>query len=479
MSKRTRREFMKMSAGYAAAATLAEALPAKAFAGMQTTSPAGSIDVRVTDETRRHAAAAPLRWQAASAAGSANSILVDPSRKLQPILGFGAAFTDAACYMFSQLPETARQRLFEEFFSPGQMGISVCRLCIGSSDYSRNVYSYDEGEPDPELTRFSIEHDRAYILPALRRARQINPDLFLLGTPWSPPNWMKDNNSMLGGTIRRHYLKTYANYIVKFLQAYKAEGVEVNAVTPQNEVDTDQDSRMPACLFPQEIEVQYVGEHLGPAIQEAALNTKIWLLDHNYNLWGRVICELDDPKVAQYTKSIAWHGYVGEPEWMRKVFAAHPDAEMYWTEGGPDLTDPNYARDWAKWGQTYAGILRNGPRCIIGWNLALDENGKPNIGPFPCGGVVTIHSQTGQITRSGQYWAIFHYSHAIRRNGTVLESQGEVQNVAHLAVANPDGSYAMVLTNSGNVPQTVQVKLSSSATAVSLPADSITTLTWK
>ena len=478
MSKGTRRDFLKMSAGCAAAATLGEAIPA-VFASPQIPSPSGSVEVRVTDATRRHLPAASLRWQSAPAAESANIIVVDPSKKFQPVLGFGAAFTDAACYTFSQLPEPARQQLFEELFSPKQMGISVCRLCIGSSDYSRNVYSYDDGAPDPELSRFSIEHDRGYILPALQRARKINPELFLLGSPWSPPNWMKDNNSMLGGTIHRPYLKPYANYIVKFLQAYKAEGVEVNAVTPQNEVDTDQDSRMPACLFPQEVEVQYVGEHLGPAIQNAGLNTQIWLIDHNYNLWGRAICELDDPKVSKYTKSIAWHGYVGQPEWMQKVLAAHPDVEMYWTEGGPDVTDPNYTRDWSKWSQTFAGILRHGARCAIGWNLALDENGKPNIGPFSCGGVVTINSQSRQITRSGQYWALYHYSHAMRRNATVVASHGETQNVSHVAVVNPDGSYAVVLTNSGNAPQAVQVRLVSAATSISLPADSITTLMWR
>src|SRR5260370_32558734 len=126
------------------------------------------------------------------------------------------------------------------------MALSVCRVCVGSSDYATSAYSYDEGGPDPELSRFSIAHDREYILPIIRRAREINNNLFLLASPWSPPSWMKDNNSMLGGTLRRRYLGAYANYVVKFLQAYEAEGVVIDAVTPQNEVDTDQDRRTPA-----------------------------------------------------------------------------------------------------------------------------------------------------------------------------------------------------------------------------------------
>src|SRR5690348_5207454 len=152
---------------------------------------------------------------------------------------------------------------------------------------------------------------------------------------------------------------------------------------------------------------------------------------------------------------------------------------MYWTEGGPDITDPKYLTNWSKWSQTFTGILRNGMRCIIAWNIALDEQGKPNIGPFPCGGVVTIHSGTHEVTRSGQYWAFAHYSRHIRRNAVVIASQGGVSGVDHVAVANPDGSYALVLTNTLNSTQDVDVRFGRVSTQVSLPADSVTTLNWK
>ena len=473
----TRREFLEKAAA-SAALTVVGSRFAKAVVA-DVPAPRAEIQVFVTDATRRHAQATPLRWVATSSAPPRSTIVISPANKAQPVLGFGAALTDAACYVLSQVPQTGRESLLNELFSPKEMGFSVCRICIGSSDYSRNVFSYDEGEPDPELKRFSIEHDREYILPVLRSARRVSPQLFLLGSPWSPPGWMKDNNSMLGGTIRRQYMKPYANYIVKFLQAYESEGVEVDAVTPQNEVDTDQDSRMPACLFPQEAEVQYVGEMLGPAIERAGLKTKIWLLDHNYNLWGRAICELDDEKVSKVTRSIAWHGYLGAPELVRKVEAAHPDAEMYWTEGGPDITDPKYLTDWSKWSHTFAGILRNGMRCIIAWNIALDEQGKPNIGPFPCGGVVTVHSGSQEVTRSGQYAAFAHYSRHIRRNATVIGSSGDVSGVDHVAVANPDGSYALVLTNAGRSSQAVELRFGKVATPVDLAPDSVTTLNWQ
>jgi glucosylceramidase len=478
MSKQTRRDFLAMTTASAACLPFVKAFSLATPMSPREQTPSGTIAVHLTTGDQRYATSTSLTWQSADRARSEDTIILRGVGSKQPILGFGAAFTDAACHVLNQLPEAERDRLLHELFHPDQMALSVCRLCIGSSDYARSMYSFDEGDQDPDLSRFSIAHDRDYILPILRRARHINNNLYLLASPWSPPGWMKDNNSMLGGTLRRRYLGAYANYIVKFLQAYAAEGVNVDAVSPQNEVDTDQDSRMPACLLPQEIEVEYVGKYLGPAIEATGLKTKIWLLDHNYNLWGRAICELDDEKVRKYTKSIAWHGYLGQPDWVQKVFAAHPEAEMYWTEGGPQITDPGYAVDWAKWSKTFCEILRNGLRCIIGWNLALDENGKPNIGPFHCGGLVTIHSGSGEVTRSGQSWAFAHYSRAFRRSSTVIQSDGEIKDVYHVAAQNPDGSYAAVLTNTGAAGHRVWIKRGKSAVEVPLPPDSVATLTW-
>jgi len=478
-----RREFLRTTAVSATLAALGGKVSVASSTSADVPAPKPDIEIFITDRARRHQHVSSLRWQEARQASSGMTVVIDPARKVQPILGFGAALTDAACYVISQLPKSSRGDLLNELFGAKEMAFSVCRLCIGSSDYSRAVFSYDEGDPDPQLARFSIQHDREYILPTLRAARQVNPDLFLLGSPWSPPGWMKDNNSMLGGTIRRRDLKPYANYIVKFLQAYQADGVEINAVTPQNEVDTDQDSRMPACLFPQEAEVQYVGESLGPAIEQEGLKTRIWLLDHNYNLWGRAICELDDEKVSHFTKAIAWHGYLGEPELVRKVSEVHPDAEMHWTEGGPDLTDPKYATNWSDWSHKFTGVLRNGMRSIIAWNIALDEQGKPNIGPFSCGGVVTINSRSHEITRSGQYWAFAHYSRHLRRNAVLVDSdmvggQEKASGVDHVAAFNPDGGYVLVLTNTSSAPQQAEIRFGNFGARVDLGADSVATLRW-
>lgn len=436
------------------------------------------IAVWVTSGDEHFAAAPKVSWSSAAQPPATDHIRLNPNLKFQQILGFGGAFTDATCFTFNRLDRDARERLFHDLFHPSEMGLSTGRVCVGSSDYSTKLYSYDDGEADTELTRFSIEHDRAYILPILREARRANPDLFLFSTPWSPPGWMKFNNSMLGGSMRNHYFPVYAQYYLKFLQAYAAEGVPVQALTCQNELDTDQDGRMPACIWPQEYEIQFIREHLGPLLEKTGVKTKIWILDHNYNLWGRAICTLADDELRQYANSVAWHGYYGTPDMMSKVQEAYPEVEMHWTEGGPDYTDPGYLTDWCKWGGTFSDALRNWCRSITAWNLALDEQGRPNIGPFPCGGVVTIHSQTREITRSGQYWAFAHYSRVIRRGARRFDSQSPVADLHHVALENPDGEQLLVVTNNGPA-RTIELRLENMAASVSLKPNSLTTLVWK
>jgi len=473
LNKQSRRTFLRLSAlGLGAGA-------ATGWAGrtssLVTPAPEGDISVRVTSGTEHYASAPSLSWRTG---GAANPVIrLDPATKYQEMLGFGAAFTDASCYTFHQLPPSSREILFHDLFHPSEMGLNVCRTCMGASDYSTEMFSYDEGEPDPEMKRFSIAHDKAYVLPMLREARKANPDLFLFSSPWSPPGWMKVGGSMLGGTIRQRYFGPYAEYFVNFLNGYASEGVPVQAVTVQNEVDTDQDGRMPACSWPQEYEINFVTRFLGPQLRKNNLSTKIWILDHNYNLWGRAVDELEDSGLRKYSNAVAFHGYVGEPEMMSRVHAAYPDIQLYWTEGGPDYTDPEYATDWANWAQTFTQVTRNWCGSITGWNLALDEKGRPNIGPFSCGGLVTIHSQTKEITRSGQYWAFAHFSRNVRRGAKRFESSGRVTGVDHVAFENPDGKKVLVVTNA-DAAKAVTVQQAGKNVEVELLPKSVSTLVW-
>jgi glucosylceramidase len=419
----------------------------------------------------------PLHWMDSQSPVSA-TITIDKNKKYQKILGFGGAFTDATCYTFNKMPAEARQKLFQEMFSPDQLGLNVCRTCMGSSDYSTRVYSYDDGEVDPELKRFSIALDREYIVPMLKQALKTNPNLFLFSTPWSPPGWMKSSKSMLGGNMRREYMHAYAEYFVKFIRAYEADGVPIRAVTVQNEVDTDQDGRMPACSWPQEYEADFTAFQLGPTLRRADLKTQIWLIDHNYNLWGRAIGELEVPDVRKYASGIAWHGYMGDPGNMTRVHDAFPDINTYWTEGGPDYTARDYSTDWTRWSQSFTGIFRNWSRSVTAWNLALDEVGKPNLGPFPCGGVVTVNSQTHDVTRSGQYYALAQFSKFVKRDAVRIDSQGELEKISHVAFQNPDGKYVLVVSNAGD-GKSIQIKFDDKVVDCQLDPNSVTTYTWQ
>ena len=492
MAGTTRRGFMGAGAGLA---TLA-AMPATAKS-------ADAIRVIQTAGDKRFAALPALGWKP-DAGDGADAITLDPTTSFQDILGFGAAFTEASAWVISRMAPGPRAALMHELFSPDGLGINVTRCCIGSSDYATALFSYDEGAPDPTLARFSIDRDRAYVLPELLTARHINPALFILASPWSPPGWMKNGGSMLGGNIKPTNFAVYAEYLVKFLQAYRQAGVPIDAITTQNESDTDQAGRMPAAAWPQEYEVAFVGKHLGPAIEKAGLDTRIWLLDHNYNLWGRVFNTLEDPNAFKYADGIAWHPYVGAAEAMARIHNAYPTKGAYVTEGGFELSagkgkiefaatpgpmtegagtaearpkiDDTAAVAQSGMGATHA--LRNWARCMIDWNVVLDETGHPNIGPFDLNGTLTVDSKSHEVTRRGpNYWAIKHLNHVAPRGSTVFASDGGASGVAHVAFLNPDGRKGLMLTNAG-AERVVRVRNGGRMAEVTLPACSLTNLSW-
>ncbi len=455
----------------------------------------------LTDATEKHAARTPLRWGKPTARIPGASVEVDGARTFQAVLGFGAALTDASCFLLSGMPAESRDAFLSEMYSSSGLNLNVGRCSIAASDYSRSVYSYDDVVDDMTLDHFSLKHDEAYILPVLRQIRTINPDLFLVASPWSPPGWMKTygtsfggratenyldpyahslwdlaNGSMLGGWMSEEYIEVYSRYIGKFLQGYAQAGVPVDAVTPQNEIVTTQKGRMPACRWSPSVEAAFVRDHLGPLLRAQHQRTQIWLFDHNYDLYRHVEPQLTDKQLLKYVDGVAWHGYTGTPDQMSTLHAKDPDVPFYWTEGGPFIDDPAYAKDWAKWGGTFTDVLENWCRCAITWNLMLDPQGKPNLGPFTCGGLVTLNSD-GSIVKSGQYHALRHFSQHLRKGGVRVASASDASGLRHVAVRNPDGTLALVLTNPG-AARDLQVHAAGQQLSLSMPADSIATLVW-
>ncbi len=399
--------------------------------------------------------------------GGVPVLTIDDNQLTEGFLGFGAALTGSSCYELNTMPADKRQAFLQHIYGKDGLNLTLARLTIASSDYSAELYSYDDAPGDEALDHFSTRRDEAYILPMIKEALAVNPELYLYAAPWSPPGWMKTGGSMCGGCMREKYLPCYARYIVRFLEEYRKHGVNVQAVTSQNETETDQAGKMPACIWHPDIEAAFV-PMLAKAIEEAGLDTKIWLFDHNFSGWRRVLWTLENhPETLEKLAGVAFHYYAGSIEQTGVIQQAFPQLEMHFTEGGPRLYD-NYATDHCKWGTMLVKVLRQGFASFCGWNLMLDETGGPNIGPFFCGGLVTLHSETGEMTFSGQYNALRHFAPFLQKGArcaaTALSdnTRGLFGNDVYVpleacAMRNPDGSEVIFAVNAGKSKRQMQL----------------------
>ncbi len=403
--------------------------------------------------------------------GGAWTVEISEQPEVGDFLGFGVAVTGSSCYHLNLLPQEVRDQFLENIYGKDGLGLSVARLTVGSSDYSEQIYTYDDcpqGGSDPELKQFSVARDEDYILPMIREVQKHAPDLFFFASPWTPPAWMTTGGAIGGGYMRHKYIDAYADYMVKFIQAYGAHGIDISALTPQNETETNQGGMMPACIWHPEIEAEFV-ICLKEKLKAAGLSTKIWIYDHNFSGWNRVKwCFEEYPALQEACDGVAFHYYAGAVEMLNYLRPACPNTPFHFTEGGPRLND-HYADDWCKWGIMMSKALRNGCRSFTGWNLMLDETGGPNIGPFFCGGLATRNSQTGELTYSGQYKALNHFSRFTKPGAKVYKTAvpgdlvsmmsypAAAEPVGHCFTVNPDGSAALHLVNGNGAKRQFQV----------------------
>lgn len=402
-------------------------------------------------------------------------------------LGFGVALTGSSCYLLAQMPCEERTELLQRLYGKDGLNLSVARLSIGASDYSAELYSYDDTPNDTELAHFSIDRDRAYIIPMIREILAIRPDLYLFASPWSPPGWMKTGDSMCGGFMRSKYLDCYAEYITRFVREYAEEGIRISALTVQNEPETHQSGRMPACIWHPEQEAEFALK-LRKSLDRSGLDTKIWIHDHNFDGCGRIKWQLDTyPELKSAIDGIAFHYYKGAIEDTRALHAAYPTLKMHFTEGGPRLYD-HYDSDFCKWGGMISKVLNESFGSFTGWNLMLDELGGPNIGPFFCGGLLTKNSRSGEISYSGQYKALAHIASFWQNGAQVLETEisnnsigqfkypSEEKPLQASLIENPDGSRAYLLINPSTDKKQVQLFEGGTWRYIELLPDSVSTV---
>ena len=443
-----------------------------------------------------------LTEQPSSAFGApvdgAPTITVDQSQAYQRMEGVGASITDSSAHLLAESPQ--RDAIMRDLFDPQDgIGLSYLRQPMGASDFVAGPhYTYDDlpaGQTDFGMRQFSVAHDRAQILPLLRQALALNPNLKLMGTPWSPPAWMKTNGSLVGGRFidQQRYYDAYSRYFVKFVKAYKSAGVPVDALTLQNEPQNRNPSGYPGMDFRDTEEAKLV-ETLGPQLRNAGLKTKILGYDHNWSLHPNDIGPPDDPANPDYAKSLlsdpgankylagtAFHCYSGDPESQTTLHDLFPAKDIYFTEcsgivsGNPATTFP----DTLHWHTRYltVGAVRNWAKTVITWNMALDPSGGPhNGGCDTCTGVVTIDPATGQATKEADYYVLGHYSKFVKPGAVRIGSTVD-GNIWDVAFRNPDGSIIVIAVNDdwGTGSQRFNLQSGGNEFSYDLPAGAVVT----
>ncbi|CCH53992.1 Glucan endo-1,6-beta-glucosidase [Fibrisoma limi BUZ 3] len=408
------------------------------------------------------------------------TITIDPSKTYQTIDGFGYTLTGGSAMLIDQMELKAKAALLKELFSTegNGIGVSYLRVSIGASDLDDRVFSYDDlpdGQTDVKLEKFSLEPDRKHLIPVLKQILAINPTIKILGSPWSPPTWMKTNNNSKGGSLKPEYFDTYAQYFVKYIQGMKAEGIPIDAITIQNE--PLHPGNNPSLLMLPEDQATFIKKSLGPAFQQANIDTKIVLYDHNADRPDYPITILNDPEARKYVDGSAFHLYAGPIEALSKVHDAYPDKHLYFTEqwiGAPG----NLKGDLAWHVKTLIiGATRNWARTVLEWNLAADPNQKPHTegGCTQCLGAITIDGNT--VTRNPAYYNVAVASKFVRP-GSVRIASNTSEMLPNVAFKTPDGGTALIVFNNGNASQTFTIQYQGKTATATLPQGSVGTYVW-
>jgi len=412
-------------------------------------------------------------------------IVVDEGTTYQEMVGFGAAITDASAWLIqNKLAPVQREALLQELFGPSPgLGLSFTRLTMGASDFSLHQYSYDDmpvGQTDSTLAHFSIDSNRAYLLPVVQRALAINPQLKIMASPWSPPGWMKTTGSLIQGTLRPEAYGPLAEYFRRYIEAYSAEGVPIYAITVQNEPHYEPPT-YPGMRLEPPARATFVGQYLGPLFARSGIGTLILDWDHNWDEYQSPLQVLADSAAPRYIAGVAWHCYGGDVSAQTLVHDAHPEKDAYFTECSGGEWAPNFADNLKWFTQTLViGATRGWAKGVLLWNLALDENHGPHTGGCgDCRGVVTINSASGAVTRNVEYYALAHASRFVRPGARRIASTSGIAGLESVAFRNSDdGSKALIVVNTEAQDRAFTVLWGNQSFRYTLPAGAVATFFW-
>ncbi len=413
-----------------------------------------------------------------SAGYGSTQIRINAEEEYQTIDGFGFALTYSSCYNLLKMDAEKRAELLRRTFSPEDgYGVSYVRISIGCNDFSSTLYTLCERKG---LSNFKLHTDETdYVIPILKEILAINPELKIMAAPWTCPRWMKmsedgsttNYNSWTGGRLNQTYLRTYADYFVKFIRAFQEEGISIYAVTPQNEPLNA--GNCASLVMPWADEAKLINR-MAPAFKRAGLSTKIYCFDHNFNYDNKTDQENYPIKVYEALDSdmdgielvagSAWHDYGGNQTELEDIYQQAPDKELIFTESS--IGEWNDGRNLAhrliadtKW--LAVGMLNRQCRAVMVWNLMLDMNQGPNLdgGCQTCYGALDIdQTDYSTITANSHYYVIAHSSVAAAPGAVRLgTTEKNTTGLSHTAFRNTDGSYGVLVVNEGNVTKQLSV----------------------
>ena len=417
-----------------------------------------------------------------SEAGPSPVLTVDDAQRFQSIDGFGFALTGGSAQLLMRMGAAQRAVLLKELFTTGGSGIGVSylRVSIGSSDMNERVYSYDDlpqGETDVDMAKFDLRPDRADVIPVLKEILAIEPGIKILGSPWSAPAWMKTNEDVRGGELKPEYYAAFAKYFVKYIEAMRAEGITIDAVTVENEPLNPKNT--PSMVVFAKEEDTFIAQDLGPAFRKAGIRTKIQLYDHNPDVLSYPLSILGDPGASEYVDGTAFHLYGGDASLLAQVHDAYPSKNLYLTEqsvterrsGGPlGIAEPVR--------RVMIGATRNWCRNVLLWNLAADPENGPhtnNGGCTGCSGAVTLNGDS--VTKNVAYYVLEHFSQFVPP-GSARVASSEMEQLASVAFLTPQHKMVLVISNTGNFEKSFAVKYRGKFFQTTLPPESVGTYVW-
>ncbi len=416
-------------------------------------------------------------------------IFVNPNKTFQTFLGIGGAITDASAEVFAKLPQNKQQEFLEAYYSKDKgIGYTLIRTNINSCDFSSDMYTYVT-EGDKALKTFSIDHDKKFRIPLIKKAIElIGKEATLYVSPWSPPAFMKDNASMLkGGKLRPEYYQSWANYYVKFINAYQKEGIPIWGLTIQNEPMATQ--RWESCIYSAEEERDFLKNYLGPTLRKSGLgDKKITIWDHNRDLISqRSATILDDTEAAKYVWGIGFHWYEnwtgGNPmfENIGKVNEMYPNKNLLFTEGCVETFKTEKLQLWAngeRYGRSMINDFNNGTVGWTDWNILLDENGGPNHVQNYCFAPIHGNTTTGELTYTPSYYYLGHFSKFIESGAKRISSVGSRSQLLTTSFLNKTGKVVTIIMNQSDKKVNYYLCIGTKAAEVSILPHAIQTLIY-